>query len=92
MFNVSQLYSIPQFLRANFHEVNYNELAFTTMKEKKRDPRLFDHVSYRILAKKLTNGLFWLQYYLANFIFLLKYRQRKVDLNAGEKSLVFVTR
>ena len=22
------------------------------MKEKKRDPRLFDHVSYRILAKK----------------------------------------
>ena len=65
MFNVSQLYSISQFLRANFHEVNYNELAFTTMKEKKRDPRLFDHVSYRILAKKykhlqlkLTNGLF----------------------------------
>ena len=52
MFNVSQLYSISQFLRANFHEVNYNELAFTTMKEKKRDPRLFDHVSYRILAKK----------------------------------------
>ena len=26
-----------------------------------------------------------------NFIFLLKYRQRKVDLNANEKSLVFVT-
>ena len=35
MFNVSQLYSIPQFLRANFHKVNYNELVFTTMKEKK---------------------------------------------------------
>ena len=52
MFNVSQLYLIPQFLRANFHQVNNNESAFTSMKEKKRDPRLFDHVSYRILAKK----------------------------------------
>ena len=52
MFNVSQLYSIPQFLRASLHLVNYNELAFTTMKEKKRDPRLFDHVSNRILIKK----------------------------------------
>ena len=65
MFNVSQLYSIPQFLRGNFYEVNYNELAFTIAKEKKRDPRLFNHLSYRILAKKykhlqrkLTNGLF----------------------------------
>ena len=45
MFNVSQLCSIPQFFRASFHEFNYNELAFTTMKKKKRDPRLFDHVS-----------------------------------------------
>ena len=35
MFNVSQLYSIPQFLRANFQEVNYNEQAFITIKEKK---------------------------------------------------------
>ena len=26
-----------------------------------------------------------------NFIFLLKYRQRKVDLNTSKKSLVFVT-
>ena len=52
MFNVSQLYSIPQFLRANFRLVNYNELAFITMKERKKDPRLFDHVSYRILAEK----------------------------------------
>ena len=34
MFNVSQLYSIPQFLRANFHLINDNKLAFTTMKEK----------------------------------------------------------
>ena len=52
MFNVCRLYSIPQFLRANFHYVNYNELAFITMKEKKRDSRLFDHVFYRILAEK----------------------------------------
>ena len=52
MFNVSQLYSIPQFLRANFNLVNYNEPAFTSMKEKKRNPRLFDYVFYRILAKK----------------------------------------
>ena len=52
MFNVSQLYSIPQFLRVNFRLVNYNELAFITMKERKKDPRLFDHVSYRILAEK----------------------------------------
>ena len=35
MFNVSQLYSITQFLRANFKEVNYNERAFITIKEKK---------------------------------------------------------
>ena len=39
MFNASQLYSIPQFLRANFYEVNYNEGAFITIKEKKRDLR-----------------------------------------------------
>ena len=35
MFNVSQLYSVPQFLRTNFYEVNYNERAFITMDEKK---------------------------------------------------------
>ena len=72
------------------------------MKEKKIDPRPFDQVSYWILTKKiyiykhlqrkLTNGLFWLQYDVANFIFSLKYCQWKVDLNAGEKSLVFVTK
>ena len=69
------------------------------MKEKRRDTRLFDLVCYRILEKninifneKLINDLIWLQYDVANFIFSLKYRQRKVDLNAGEKSLVFVTK
>ena len=35
MFNVSQLYSVPQFLRTSFYEVNYNERAFITMDEKK---------------------------------------------------------
>ena len=39
----------------------------------------------------MTNGLFSLQYDIENFFFSLKYRQRKVDLNTGEKSLVFVT-
>ena len=38
----------------------------------------------------LTNGLFWLRYNVANFIFLLICRQLKVDLNSGEKLLVFV--
>ena len=38
-----------------------------------------------------TNGLFSLQYDVENFIFSLKYRQRKVGLNTSEKSLVFVT-
>ena len=99
MFNVSQLHSVPQLLRANFHYVNYNELAFTTMKKKKTDPRLFDQVSYRILVKKykhlqrkIDQWLVSWQYYVANFIFSVKYRQRKVDINAGEKSLVFVTK
>ena len=41
LFNISQLYSIPQFLRPNFYEVIYNEWVYT------------------------------------DFIFLLKYRQRK---------------
>ena len=39
----------------------------------------------------MTNGLFSLQYDVANLIFLLKYRHRKVDLNTSEKLLVFVT-
>ena len=35
MLNRSQLCLIPQFFRANFQEVNYNEQAFITIKEKK---------------------------------------------------------
>ena len=52
MFNVSQLYSITPFLRTNFLEVNYNEQAFITIKQKKRDLRFFDHISSRILSEK----------------------------------------
>ena len=66
------------------------------MKEKKRDPRLFDQVSCRILAEKYKHLQRkvdqWLQYDVADFIFSLKYRQRKVDLNGGEKLLVFVAK
>ena len=36
MFNVSELYSMLQVLRANFHQVDCNELAFTSMKDKKK--------------------------------------------------------
>ena len=55
------------------------------MKEKKRDPRTFDHVSYRILAKnintfneKLTNGLFSLSYDVADFIFRFNIVEEKL--------------
>ena len=50
MFNVSQLYSIPQFLRVNFKEVN--ERAYITIKEKNRDLRFCNHVSRRMLSEK----------------------------------------
>ena len=74
MFNESQLFSAPQFLRVNSLEVNYNEGAFIFMKEKKiGDSRFFNDVSCRILSEnmnivneKLTyalakNRLVWLQ-------------------------------
>ena len=48
MFNVSQLYSMPQFLWADFLEVNYNEQTFITKKEKKRDLLFYDQVPGRI--------------------------------------------
>ena len=44
-----------------------------------------------IFNEKLTIHLLSLQYEVKNFIFLLKYRQRKVDLSTSQKSLVFVT-
>ena len=74
MFNESQLFSAPQFLRVNGLEVNYNQGAFIFMKEKKiGDSRFFNDVSCRILSEnmnivneKLTyalakNRLVWLQ-------------------------------
>ena len=36
LLNLSQLCSIPQFLRANFQEVNYNEQAFIIIMENKK--------------------------------------------------------
>ena len=60
------------------------------MKEKKRDPWFFDHVSYVFFNEKVTNGLFLQQNVVENFISLLKCRQRTVDLITSEKSLVFV--
>ena len=64
MFNVSQLYLIPQFLRANFYEVN--EGAFITIKEKKKEicdstitfPEEYYQENINIFNEKLTNGLF----------------------------------
>ena len=44
-----------------------------------------------IFNEKLTNGLSLLQNDLANFIVLLKYCQRRFDLNTCEKLIVFVT-
>ena len=57
MFNVSQLYSITQFLRANFKEVNYNERAFITIKEKKKRSCFLQYImgkNINTFNKKLT--------------------------------------
>ena len=96
MFNVSQLYPIPQFVRSSL-EVNYNEQAFTTIKEEKEIlhssitfPARYYQKNINIFKEKLTNCLF-LKYNVEKFIFSIKYRQRKVDLNTSEKSLVSIT-
>ena len=44
-----------------------------------------------IFNGKLTSSLFSLEFDLENFIFSLKYHQRKVDRNTSKKSIVFVT-
>ena len=69
------------------------------MKEKKGDPRLFDHICYRILAKKYKHLQQKVDQWLvlaailrSKFHLSLKYRQRKVDLKASEKSFVFATK
>ena len=96
MFNVSQLYSIPQFLRANFQEIN--ERAFITIKEKnKKSAILRLHILKDIIRKiKTSSTKIWPKACFRcnltkNFIFFLKYRQQKVDLNTSKKSLVIVT-
>ena len=68
MFNVSQLYSIPQFLRAKFYKVNYNERGFITIKEKKKwsailQSRFVQDITGKninIFSETLTNDLYWL--------------------------------
>ena len=81
MFTVCQLYSIPQFLRTNFQEVNYIERTFITTKKKKKDicdssitfPVGYYRKNINIFIEKLTNGLFLLNT-TEIYIFSLKYR------------------
>ena len=56
---------------------------------RKRDPRFFDHVSCRILLEKYKH----LQRKVDQWLVFAVIRQKmsSVDLNASEKSLVFVT-
>ena len=55
-------------------------------------PTKYQRKNINIFNEILSNGLFQVQYDVENLIFLLKYRQQKVDLYASEKSLVFVTK
>ena len=55
-------------------------------------PTKYQRKNINIFNEILSNGLFQVQYDVATLIFLLKYRQQKVDLYASEKSLVFVTK
>ena len=64
MFNISQLYSIFQFLRVNFHKVDNNELAFITMKKKTKRflplrSRFLQNISgkYKHLQRKVDQWL-----------------------------------
>ena len=98
MFNVSQLYEIPQFLRANFQEVNYNEEAFITITGgKNRDRRFFDHVSCRIsekhkhLQRKVGKWLARAPAKNLNEKSNLDLNAKNLILTSSEKSLVFVT-
>ena len=64
-------------------------------RREERDPWYFDHVSCRISEKHTTSTKSWPVAFFPwskseNFIFLLKYWQRKVDQKTSEKSLVFV--
>ena len=54
-------------------------------------PAAYQQKNINVFNEKLTNGFLFLQYDVANLIFSLKYRQRKIDLNTSEKSLHLVT-
>ena len=95
MLNVRWLYSIPQFLRPTFLEVNYSVHVFITNKETKKRSSLFPFPAgyYRkngnIFKEKLFNRFFSLQYDVEKLIFSLKYRQQKLDLNTNKKKIFF---
>ena len=97
MLNVSWLYSIPQFLRPTFLEVNYSVHVFITNKETKKRSSLFPFPAgyYRkngnIFKEKLFNRFFSLQYDVEKLIFSLKYRQQKLDLNTNKKKNFFLS-
>ena len=59
MFSVSQLYYyyIPQFLRVCFSEVNYNERAFITIKDKKRAVILGSRFLQDIIGEIKTSSM-----------------------------------
>ena len=94
MFNVSQLYSIPQFLRTNFQGVNYNERAFITIKEKKkRSVILRSRFLQDIIGKiKTSSNKSWPKHQrkipcfryntTETFIFMSSYRIRKFHIYA----------
>ena len=58
---VSQFYSILQFLRANFSEVDYNERAFITIIEKKISGILQSRSLQDITGKNINicNSVMW---------------------------------
>ena len=97
MLNVSWLYSIPQFLRPTFLEVNYSVHVFITNMETKKRSSLFPFPAgyYRkngnIFKEKLFNRFFSLQYDVEKLIFSLKYRQQKLDLNTNKKKIYFLS-
>ena len=97
MFNVSQLYSIPQFLRANFQEVNYSKRSFIISKEKKKRSTILQSRFLKDIIRIIwiSSTKSWKMTCFRcntteNLIFSLIYCQQKVDLNTSKKSLVFV--
>ena len=93
--NVSQLYSIPQFLRAN---VYFWWTRFHYIKGEKRRSKILRSRFLKDIIRKIwiSSTKSWKIACFRcntteNFIYSLKSRKRKVDLNTSKKSLVFVT-